>query len=91
MITFSVRVHNRRWFVITQPGPCLVDCRDTRTGFESQAIVDAATSQSRTLILADSQVRDAIRSAYHNATSHESGRYPVGGERLPEDFTIELI
>jgi hypothetical protein len=85
---FHVRAGGRL-FRIT-PAGVLVDCRDTRTGFESQAIVGAGQTETPEAILADSQVRDAIASAYYNATSKEGGRYPVGGTALPGNFTITL-
>lgn len=78
-----------RMFRITQNG-ALVDCRDTRTGDESQAIIDAHAAQNTTNVLADSQVRDAIASAYYNATCRESGKYPLGGTSLPDGFEITL-
>jgi hypothetical protein len=94
MNAFHVRVNGRLFRITPVPEPhndwTLVDCRDARTTFESQAMLDGTTATPES-ILADSQVRDAIRSAYYNATSHESGLYPVGGDHLPEDFAITLI
>jgi hypothetical protein len=68
-----------------------VDCKDIRTRFESQSIVELSTAASRETLLADSQTQDAIASAYLNATSYESGRYPAGGVLLPEGFTVTPI
>jgi hypothetical protein len=68
-----------------------VDCRDVRSRFEAQAIIEAGQAKTPDTILADSQVRDAIVSAYYNATSHESGQYPVGGTRLPDGFTVIVL
>jgi ABC-type molybdenum transport system ATPase subunit/photorepair protein PhrA len=68
-----------------------VDCRDVRSTFESQAIIGLCSAQTPESVIAEDQVRDAIRSAYLNATSRESGRYPVGGDSLPEDFKITLV
>jgi hypothetical protein len=68
-----------------------VDCRDVRTTYESQAIIAGKDAETRELVVAESMVRDAIRSAYYNATSHESGRFPVGGEHLPDDFEVKVI
>ncbi len=66
----------------------LADCRDAATGYESQAILGASVPSAQ--VLADSQVRDALRSAYYNATSREAGTYPTGGTVLPENFTITM-
>jgi len=77
-----------RLFRITVAG-ILVDVRDTRSTFETQAILADLLPFGE--ILKDSQVRDAISSTYYNATSHESGKYPVGGTWLPDDFTIEEV
>jgi hypothetical protein len=85
---FQVRVAGRR-MQVTVDWPA-IDCRDILTGDESQAIGGVGMT-TRETVLADSQVRDAIRSAYYNATSRESGRYPVGGTRLPDGFAIEII
>ena len=68
-----------------------VDCRDVRSTMESQAIVEASVAADRGALLADPQVRDAIRSAYLNATSHESGQYPGGGVILDDPFRIEFV
>lgn len=68
-----------------------VDCRDVRTRMESQAIVLTTLAASPETLVAEDQVRDALRSAYLNGTSYESGRYPTGGTRLPEDFKIEVV
>ena len=69
-----------------------VDVRDLRTGLESQAIILTEACASRELIVADQQVRDAIRSAYMNATTEwADGRMTVIGEHLPEDFPVTLI
>lgn len=68
-----------------------VDCRDVRSTFESQAIIAASVARAPESIVAEDQIRDAIRSAYLNATSHESGRYPAGGEHLPEDYEITIL
>ena len=97
MNAFHVRV-NGRLFRITplESFPASgddwvpVDCRDVRSTFESQAIIEMGEAATPESVVGDSQVRDAIRSAYYNATSYESGRYPVGGEHLPEDFAVTL-
>jgi hypothetical protein len=83
---FTVKAGGR-WFRIICRG-VLIDCRDITSGYESQAVVDNATAHSQTLIISDRQVRDAIRSAYYNATSQENGTYPVGGTFLPDNFVI---
>jgi hypothetical protein len=68
-----------------------VDCKDVRTRMESQAIVlTSATGSPETLIVEDG-VRDALKSAYLNGTSLESGHYPTGGELLPDGFEVSLI
>lgn len=67
-----------------------VDCRDVRTGMESQAIVRAASAAARASLLAEQQVRDAVKSAYLHATMQEAGTYPAGGVLLPAGFVIEL-
>jgi hypothetical protein len=69
-----------------------VDCRDVWTGMESQAIVLTKSAGSRAALVAEDQVRDALRSAYINGVSQELGRYPAAGDaRLPEDFKIEVV
>lgn len=68
-----------------------VDCRDIRTRFEAQAIIGWRDSLTPASVIAENQVRDAIRSAYYTATSHESGRFPVGGTELADNFTVHLI
>lgn len=67
-----------------------VDCRDTLTGMTSQSIVELATAATAAGLAGDEQTRDAIRSAYQNATSFDrAGRYTIGkGTRLPADFRI---
>lgn len=67
-----------------------VDCRDMLTGMESQAIVRASLLRSRAVLLGAQPVRDAVKSAYLNATAWESGDYPAGGTLLPDDFVIEV-
>jgi hypothetical protein len=94
--SFLVRVNERLFRIFPlESFPCgnedyiPVDCKDSRTRYESQAIMEAA--QTPEAVIADSQVRDAIRSAYYNATAHESGHYPAGGTHLPDDFEVRLI
>ena len=77
---------NQREMRITTKG-IIADCLDMATGHESQVITGPWGNAAR--VLADSHVRDAVRSAYYNATSLESGHYPVGGDKLPEDFEIK--
>lgn len=99
MSAFHVKVNNGRLFRITplESFPASgddwvpVDCRDVRSTFESQAIIEASAAKTPESVIADPQVRDAIRSAYLNATSHESGQFPAGGEHLPEDFAVTLV
>jgi hypothetical protein len=86
MTPFHITVNGRLFRI--SPAGVVVDCRDVRARMESQAIVEADVAGDRSRILADSQVRDAIASAYYNATARESGRYPVGGTALPDDFNI---
>lgn len=89
MSTEFIRVASRRFrLTLTREEGTglLVDVRDIATTFESQAIADEDATNEQAL--ADSQVRDAIRSTYLNATSHESGGYPSGGTMLPADFGI---
>jgi hypothetical protein len=57
-----------------------VDCRDAAAGCTSQAIVDAADAASPAAIIGDSQVRDAIASAYFNATQ----------TALPHGFGVQM-
>jgi hypothetical protein len=69
-----------------------VDVRDLRTGFESQAIILTEACASRAAILEESQVRDAIRSAYMNATTiWANHRIVLSGPRLPDDFPVTII
>jgi glutathione S-transferase len=98
MQAFHARVNGRLFritplesFPVGEDDFVPVDCRDVRSAFESQAIVEAVTAKTPGTLIADGQVRDAIRSAYYSATSHESGRFPVGGDHLPEDFAITLV
>jgi len=69
----------------------LVDVRDVRSTFETQAILrdgeDCEPVPIKT-VLTEPEVYDAIRSVYASATSHESGQFPSGGIHLPEDFPI---
>lgn len=95
---FHVRVNGDRLFRITplDEFPASgdswvpVDCRDVRSTMEAQSIVEASVATSREALLADEQTRDAIRSAYLNATSQESGHFPAGGVHLPADFTVTV-
>jgi hypothetical protein len=98
MTAFHVRVSGRLFcitplesFPVDEDDFVPVDCRDVRSTFESQAIIEASAAKTPESIIADAQVRDAIRSSYYSATSHESGRYPVGGADLPEDFEVTLV
>ncbi len=91
MQAFHITVNGDRLFRITPVEGCAVDCCDVKTGFESQSIVGPGDLASAETLLADGQTRDAIASAYYNATSHESGHYPVGGTGLPDDFTTEIV
>ena len=91
---FHVRVNGNRLFRITPLSPFAerdrdgkdydyvpVDCRDVRSTFESQSIVEARTAASRETLLADSQTRDAIASAYASATK----------TTLPDEYSIEIL
>lgn len=90
---FTVRVNGNRLFRITpvetfwcgdlQYVP--VDCRDIRTGMESQSIVELGQAVTRAGLIADEQTRDAIRSAYANATRSPGD---LSGAWLPDDYTI---
>lgn len=84
---FHVRVRSRL-FRVTITG-VLVDVRDVKSTFETQAITESALL-GHDATLADSQVRDAFRSVYHNALWRENGEvYPSGDALLPGDFIIE--
>lgn len=63
-----------------------VDVRDLESTYESQAIVPEGTEP----LIADSQVRDAIRSVYLSATV-PAGRRVAEGAHLPDDFNVEVI
>lgn len=97
MRPFHVRVNGDRLFRITAADAFgdgeefTVDCRDVRSTFESQSIVPAEAVATRETLLAEPQTRDAIATAYLNATSHESGQFPGGGTMLPPDFTTEIL
>jgi hypothetical protein len=68
-----------------------VDCRDVRTTLEAQAIVEADVAAARETLIASDGIRDALRSAYLNATSYEVGPdHRVGGTHLPDDFLVTL-
>ena len=72
-----------------------VDALDSQTGFSSQAIIIASAAASRESIIAEDQVRDAIRSAYLNATTtwnRDAAGRATGianhGVHLPDGFPI---
>lgn len=77
--------------VTAEPVGLIIDCRDSVTTFESQALIWEETEMPFAEIIKDSMVRDAIRSAYLNATAHESGNYPTGGTRLPDGYEITVL
>jgi hypothetical protein len=92
MREFQIRAGGRLFLITPEAvSPCTVDVRDMATGTEAQSIVAPGDLASRATLLADSQTRDAIASAYYNATAREGGRYPVGGTALPADFTVEGV
>lgn len=95
--SFPVRVAGRlfqitphRPFSVADDRYVPVDCRDVRTHMESQAIVRASVLRSRMTLLGVRPLRDAVKSAYLNATALESGDYPAGGVLLPDNFMIEV-
>lgn len=89
MDTFRIRAGGRVFRITVEVAA--VDCRDVATGTEAQSIVSPAELTSRETLLADPQTRDAIASAYYNATSREAGTYPTGGTALPDGFPVEYL